>query len=331
VTYKYRVEDPRLGRFFSVDPLFAKYAFNSVYAFSENRLIDGFELEGLETVLTGATAGNSAEGGATASAGAMTTGVGGAAQGSLGTASQSRGSAALFGGISCSFNLSMNGQSNLAFASAGTAGFAANYKTEGSGTFGIQWETSFQNYGGQFSGMSNQTRTAGLTWTPTGSDTEFFLLWTNDNDLLNIKNHLPGKSSDFGLTDGQTLGLRTANNAFYFQTKMFTPSGELGPDGKLANVSNEGSGLMATNGFYESDNIEGAFRYFMTLNYCGKTKFGSVTLSAGINSPKIGAVVQGQIHKGVDAPEFKWQGASDYNRMTPVVGVNLQINLFRTQ
>jgi RHS repeat-associated protein len=48
VSYKYRVEDPRLGRFFSVDPLAAKYPHNSVYAFSENRLIDGVELEGLE-------------------------------------------------------------------------------------------------------------------------------------------------------------------------------------------------------------------------------------------------------------------------------------------
>jgi RHS repeat-associated protein len=48
VNYKYRVEDPRLGRFFSVDPLFRKYSWNSNYAFSENRLLDGIELEGLE-------------------------------------------------------------------------------------------------------------------------------------------------------------------------------------------------------------------------------------------------------------------------------------------
>jgi RHS repeat-associated protein len=48
VNYKYRVEDPRLGRFFSVDPLYSKYPWNSCYAFSENRLLDGIELEGLE-------------------------------------------------------------------------------------------------------------------------------------------------------------------------------------------------------------------------------------------------------------------------------------------
>jgi RHS repeat-associated protein len=46
--YKYRMHDPRLGRFFAVDPLFREYPHNSVYAFSENRVIDGIELEGLE-------------------------------------------------------------------------------------------------------------------------------------------------------------------------------------------------------------------------------------------------------------------------------------------
>jgi hypothetical protein len=42
------MHDPRIGRFFVVDPLAAKYPYNSTYAFSENRLIDGVELEGLE-------------------------------------------------------------------------------------------------------------------------------------------------------------------------------------------------------------------------------------------------------------------------------------------
>lgn len=49
VNYKFRMHDPRVGRFFGVDPLFREYAFNSGYAFSENRLLDAIELEGLET------------------------------------------------------------------------------------------------------------------------------------------------------------------------------------------------------------------------------------------------------------------------------------------
>ncbi|TAJ03432.1 hypothetical protein DMA11_24110, partial [Marinilabiliaceae bacterium JC017] len=48
INYKYRMHDPRIGRFFTVDPLSSKYPWNSSYAFSENRVIDGRELEGLE-------------------------------------------------------------------------------------------------------------------------------------------------------------------------------------------------------------------------------------------------------------------------------------------
>ncbi len=51
--FKYRLEDSRTGRFNSVDPLTYKYPYNSPFAFSENRLIDGVELEGLEVVQIG--------------------------------------------------------------------------------------------------------------------------------------------------------------------------------------------------------------------------------------------------------------------------------------
>jgi RHS repeat-associated protein len=48
VNYKYRMDNPAIGRFFAIDPLAKKYPHNSPYAFSENRVIDGVELEGLE-------------------------------------------------------------------------------------------------------------------------------------------------------------------------------------------------------------------------------------------------------------------------------------------
>jgi hypothetical protein len=51
VNYKFRIHDPRLGRFFAVDPLSASYPWNSTYAFSENRVLDAIELEGLEAFL----------------------------------------------------------------------------------------------------------------------------------------------------------------------------------------------------------------------------------------------------------------------------------------
>lgn len=48
INYMFRMHDPRIGRFLSLDPLTKKYPWNSPYAFSENRVIDGVELEGLE-------------------------------------------------------------------------------------------------------------------------------------------------------------------------------------------------------------------------------------------------------------------------------------------
>ena len=48
LNYTFRMHDPRVGRFFAIDPLFREYPHNSTYAFSENRVIDGVELEGLE-------------------------------------------------------------------------------------------------------------------------------------------------------------------------------------------------------------------------------------------------------------------------------------------
>ena len=42
------MHDPKVGRFFAVDPLEKKYPWNSPYAFSENRVIASVELEGLE-------------------------------------------------------------------------------------------------------------------------------------------------------------------------------------------------------------------------------------------------------------------------------------------
>lgn len=50
INYKYRMHDPRIGRFLSVDPLAPDYPHNSPYAFSENRVVDGVELEGLEYI-----------------------------------------------------------------------------------------------------------------------------------------------------------------------------------------------------------------------------------------------------------------------------------------
>jgi RHS repeat-associated protein len=46
--FEYRIHDARVGRFLSVDPLYKEYPWNSTYAFAENRVIDGIDLEGRE-------------------------------------------------------------------------------------------------------------------------------------------------------------------------------------------------------------------------------------------------------------------------------------------
>ncbi|MDA3799270.1 MAG: hypothetical protein PF692_09340 [Kiritimatiellae bacterium] len=51
LAFKYRIHDARIGRFLSVDPLTRDYPHNSPYAFSENRVINSGELEGLEAVV----------------------------------------------------------------------------------------------------------------------------------------------------------------------------------------------------------------------------------------------------------------------------------------
>jgi RHS repeat-associated protein len=50
IQFKYRSHDPQIGRFIQIDPLADDYRYNSTYAFSENRVTDGRELEGLEYV-----------------------------------------------------------------------------------------------------------------------------------------------------------------------------------------------------------------------------------------------------------------------------------------
>ncbi len=47
--FRYRSHDPQIGRFIQIDPLASEYEYNSVYAFSENKVTNHIELEGLES------------------------------------------------------------------------------------------------------------------------------------------------------------------------------------------------------------------------------------------------------------------------------------------
>ena len=51
LNFEFRIYDPRVGRFFRVDPLLNQYPHNSPYSFSENVVVNSIELEGLEKIL----------------------------------------------------------------------------------------------------------------------------------------------------------------------------------------------------------------------------------------------------------------------------------------
>jgi RHS repeat-associated protein len=51
VSFKYRIHDPRIGRFLSVDPLAPEYPWYTPYQFAGNKVIAHSELEGLEEKL----------------------------------------------------------------------------------------------------------------------------------------------------------------------------------------------------------------------------------------------------------------------------------------
>ena len=48
INYKYRMNDPRIGKFLSIDPLSKGFPWNSSYAFAENDVIRSIDLEGAE-------------------------------------------------------------------------------------------------------------------------------------------------------------------------------------------------------------------------------------------------------------------------------------------
>jgi RHS repeat-associated protein len=58
LNYTFRMHDPRVGRFFAVDPLTHKYPHYTPYSFSGNKVIQFVELEGLEEGVSGSLSAN---------------------------------------------------------------------------------------------------------------------------------------------------------------------------------------------------------------------------------------------------------------------------------
>jgi RHS repeat-associated protein len=50
--FKFRTMDPQIGRFLQIDPLASQYVYNTTYAYAENRVTIGIDLEGKELYQT---------------------------------------------------------------------------------------------------------------------------------------------------------------------------------------------------------------------------------------------------------------------------------------
>ena len=46
IAFEARIYDPRLGKFLSIDPLTARYPWNTPYSYAENKVINGIDIEG---------------------------------------------------------------------------------------------------------------------------------------------------------------------------------------------------------------------------------------------------------------------------------------------
>jgi RHS repeat-associated protein len=151
VNYKYRMHDPRIGRFFAVDPLASKYPYMTPYQFAGNKPIWSREIEGLESevdVKAGVqiSIGNIGNSSIKAFAGiGLTTNTGGSVQGNFGV-----GFSLYSGGIGTnqgttgksSFNLDLN------FSAGATGGGVTGTSTSVNNYYqgsGISLQNPFQN------------------------------------------------------------------------------------------------------------------------------------------------------------------------------------------
>jgi RHS repeat-associated protein len=260
VNYKYRMHDPRLGRFFSVDPLAAKYPHYTPYSFSGNKVIHKVELEGLEE-------------------GELKIGVG------MTFGSDNRRiTGSLSGSLSGSFSISkdfklFNQSSGVGMTFSGTASGSINIGSN----FSLNYTHNTTKYTGHFSSLSNSTSRLGVE-----VGNESFNLsggWTNDNALL--KFGLGG--SDKGFTHGIDYGVGVDEFSLGYSSKMLTDS----PDGTTPENPENGE-----NGTYKTPGLKNSFHHYQMLNFSYSGNSTKLSLSTGFDNFKAGQKVQNHAHQG---------------------------------
>ena len=324
VNYKYRMHDPRIGRFFAVDPLADKYPYNSTYAFSENKVIDAVELEGLEQVdadfkdvSDGTTAGSMS------TSGSMNTSTGGyvAKKSTYGNPTGTY--ISLYGALSTQTLITKNGtgaEPNTSFG-VGQVGFTTNTDFGGSKfNFGISFSQTLNTYStsSRFNEFSNYV--GAITFTG-GTDKfgSLGLTWGNDNDLLTLNRY----ETDRGLTNYFRLEYTHPKGrvSVGVESIMYTPQRHGGPNGDGTGDFLEGGfdyspgGNLYDNGLYDVNTFAGNFAHYALITGTYRGPKLRISISAGINDSSSGEAIQGTAHgkyRDPPVPEFPWPSFQNF-------------------
>ncbi len=153
-SFKWRNHDPAIGRFFNIDPLADKFVHNSPYAFSENKVTNHIELEGLEAVFAQAEFRLS---------GPLLGAVGLTTSHALGVAADLKGNIGVY----------YSGSLGLQVGAGGTAGLSVGVNANTEDIFGLEgWGVS----AGAFIDWQSSNQFTGLT---TGN----YTIWVNDDAI----------------------------------------------------------------------------------------------------------------------------------------------------
>ncbi|MFT5821470.1 MAG: RHS repeat-associated protein [Crocinitomix sp.] len=317
VNYKYRMHDPRIGRFFAVDPLAGKYPHNSSYAFSENRVVDGVELEGLEVepinkTTEGDTQQDGVKAGAFASFGNQTNLSGGyfelkkSMSGEVGKRNQAF-SLSSYNYLAVLGTSSQNGiessGANINGHFSVSAKWVANYRFRISLSYSIQPRINV----GYFAKQSNISTAYSLVL---GGRNHSFQL-SIGNDIFTPGFGYNGEYGSWGKTDGGIT--QHINMTFYkndgsrfltFSMYGSTPHRKPG-EGNSPQVSTLPGGMLYNNGLFEVSSYKGGYRTYTGFKWTERiTPKLNLSFTGGFQWDQGRVIMQGYIHEVLGAGEF---------------------------
>ncbi|MFM7023776.1 MAG: PKD domain-containing protein [Flavobacteriales bacterium] len=328
IAFNYRVHDARIGRFLSVDPLAKQYPHNSVYAFSENRVTNAVEIEGLEAEDQAQTTGGKTEttGSTNVNAflnvGTETNRIGFDINAKYNLWSSGNNSVSFYNRLLVTGNLSQNSIFGLGGNVVGSTTLSYNYKQ-----FSLAYSIEPRINVGNLSRQSNISSTIHVFWKMSSNLNGQFSF---NNDVLTpgfgynaeFKNF---NKTDGGLTQAMTLGVWSNNYKYGALISAFgyTPHRKMENEVYLQQPGTKG--YYSDNGIVDVPRYDGEYRTYMglTLAYNDRKLGQKITISAGLQSDLRRQMLQGVIHEYVvESPELNGSYDKEY--------AYLQISLTRT-